>query len=87
VRGSCVLDRDHLPTLGPFDPQLLRSGRRIGEKALPETGVNPCSRHNSRTVGRRKLLRCTVRQRFGFARFYQSAINECVAQSKGSGFN
>jgi hypothetical protein len=87
VRGSCVLDRDHLPTLGALDPQLLCSVRRIGEKALPEIRVNPCPRHNSRTVGRRKLFRGTVRQRFSFSGFYQSAINECVAESKGSAFN
>ena len=86
VRCSCVLDCDHLMTLGSFDPKFFRSGRRIDEKALPKIGIDPCPRHDARTVGRRKLFQGTVRQRFGFARSYQSAINECVAQSKGSPF-
>jgi hypothetical protein len=87
VRRSRVLDGDHLPALDSLDPKFFGSGRRIGEKALPKIGIDPCPRHDSRTVGRRKLFQGMVRQRFGFARFYQSAINECVAQGKDSPFN
>jgi hypothetical protein len=87
VGSSRVLDGDHLPALDSLDPKFFGSGRRIGEKALPKIGIDPCPRHDSRTVGRRKLFQGMVRQRFGFARFYQSAINECVAQGKGSPFN
>jgi len=70
VRGSRVLDRDHLATFRPLDPKLFRSSRRIGEKAFSEIAINPCPRHNSRTVGKRKLIHGTVRQSFGFAGFY-----------------
>jgi hypothetical protein len=71
---------------GPFDPKFFRSGRRIDEKALPKMGIDPCPRHDARTVDRRKLLCGIVHQRFGVARFHQSAINEFVTQRKGSPF-
>ena len=81
---SRVLDGDHLVAFNSLDPKLVGSGRRMGKKALPKIGIDPCSRHDARPVGRRKHFRSTVRQRFGFARFYKSAINECVTQSNGS---
>jgi hypothetical protein len=87
VRCSRVLDGDHLPALESLDPKFFGSGCRIGEEALPKIGIDPCPRHDPRTVERGKLLHGTVRQRFGFARLHQSAVNEFVAQGNGSPFN
>lgn len=73
-------------TLGSLDPKFFGSGRRIDEKALPKIGIDPRLRHDARTVGRRKFFQGTVRQRFGFARSYQFAINEGIAQTGGPPF-
>ena len=86
VGRSRVLDGDHLLSFGSLDPKFLGRDGRIGEKPLTEIRIDPCPRHDSRAIGGGKLLHGTLCPLFGFARPDQAAIDERVAQSKGSPF-